>query len=144
MPAGPSLLHSWPPASASRASTPAATLWPGLGVKGAKARAASTTRSLTRAGRWTAFQRTFAGADHNRFVTPWLERARTTPALEVVGDNDPDWSEPLTEAKWVASNFSFVETVAVTGAGHASELENPEIVGPAILHYLEKSRFGRE
>ena len=57
-----------------------------------------------------------------------------------MGDADPDWKDPLAEAKWVASNFADVETMVVPSAGHAPMFERPEIVGPVILEFLEKLR----
>jgi pimeloyl-ACP methyl ester carboxylesterase len=117
----------------------AAKLWPGLGDKASK-RAAATIASLTRPGRWAAFQATVSGADH-RVVAPWIGRVKA-PVLVVMGDADPDWTDPLGEAKWVASNFTDVETIAVPGAGHAPMFERPEIVGPAFVQFLEKIRKG--
>lgn len=95
----------------------AATLWPGLEGDGAKKRAAASKASLTRPGRWAAFQATVAGLDH-RVVAPYISSVRAT-VLVVMGDKDPDWSDPRVEAEWVASNFSQVETLIVPGAGHA-------------------------
>ena len=117
----------------------AAKLWPGLGDK-ASERAAITTASLIRPGRWAAFQATVSGADH-RVVAPWIGRVKA-PVLVVMGDADPDWKDPLAEAKWVASNFTDVETLTVPGAGHAPMLERPEIVDPAFFQFLERMRIG--
>lgn len=116
----------------------ASKLWPGLGDK-ARARAAITTSSLTRPGRWAAFRAT-ANTDHS-VVAPWISRVRA-PVLVVIGDADPDWKDPLAEAKWVASNFTGAEIVTAHGAGHAPMLERPEIVGPAVSTFLEKIRTG--
>lgn len=114
----------------------AASLWPGLGQHGAKTRAASSTASLKRPGRWPAFQATVSGADH-RTVTPWLANAAKIPAIVVMGDKDPDWKDPIAEAKWVASNFRDVQSLIVEGAGHAPMLECPEIVGKHVLQFLD-------
>lgn len=122
-PWGPYIWHSY-----------AATLWPGLGDK-ARERAATTTALLTRPGRWEAFQATVAGANHD-VVTPWLGKVQV-PALVVIGTADPDWADPLAEAKWVASNFTNVETITVPGAGHAPMFEKPDVVAPGLLRFLE-------
>jgi len=114
----------------------AAKLWPGLGDK-ASERAAITTASLTRPGRWAAFHATTA-TDHS-VVAPWIGRVQA-PVLVVMGDADPDWKDPLGEAQWVASNFTGAETIAVPGAGHAPMFERPEIVGPAVLQFLDRVR----
>ena len=60
----------------------------------------------------------------------------------VIGDKDPDWTDPLKEAEWVASNFTDVETVTVPGAGHAPMFESPEVVAAGLLKFLERIQFG--
>lgn len=115
----------------------AKTLWPGLDENARAERAKATRAALTKPGHWTAFQRTVAGLDH-RVVGPWIEKAKNTPALVVMGEKDPDWSKPLEEAKWVASNFLDSNNVTVEGAGHAPQYERPEVVGPAMLEFLRK------
>lgn len=118
-----------------------ATLWPGLGDK-ARERVVSSIALLTRPGRWGAFQATVAGANHD-VVAPWLGRAKA-PALVVIGDADPDWADPLAEAKWVASNFTDAETITVPGAGHAPMFEKPDVVAPGLLRFLEKINFNKK
>ncbi|CAH0022509.1 unnamed protein product [Clonostachys rhizophaga] len=117
----------------------ASGLWPGLGEKAAAERAATTTAMLTRPGRWSAFRSTVAGCDHT-VVEPYLGKVKV-PGLVVIGESDPDWSQPLEEAKWVASNFEDVETIAVTGAGHAPQFENPDVVTPGVISFLSKITF---
>ena len=111
----------------------AAKLWVGLGDK-AKERAARSATSLTRPGRWAAFHAT-SGTDHD-VVAPWLDQVQA-PVLVVIGDADPDWKDPLEEAKWIQSNFTDAQTITVAGAGHAPMLERPAIVNPAMLEFLE-------
>ncbi|WP_375429185.1 alpha/beta fold hydrolase [uncultured Sphingomonas sp.] len=113
----------------------AAKLWPGLGAKAGE-RAAASTVSLTRPGRWPAFRATFAGADH-RAVAPWIDRVRA-PVLVVMGEADPDWKNPRDEAEWVASNFADVELIMVPDAGHAPMFERPAVVNPAVARFLTK------
>ena len=117
----------------------ATKLWPGLGDEAGK-RAASSTASMTRPGRWSAFQATFAGADHD-VVAPWIGRVEA-PVLVVMGDADPDWPDPRKEAEWVTSNFTDAEVVIVPGAGHAPMLERPTIVSPAVSRFLMKIGWG--
>ena len=117
----------------------ATKLWPGLGDKAAERAAFSAARS-TRQGYWAAFRATFAGTDHD-VVAPWIARVEA-PVLVVMGDADPDWSDPLKEAEWIASNFTNVETVIVPGAGHAPMFERPAIVNPAVSRFLTKIGSG--
>jgi len=119
----------------------ATTLWPGLGNK-ARERAASSTKLLTRPGRWGAFHATVVGANHDVAVAPWLGRTQA-PALVVIGDADPDWTDPLVEAKWVASNFTDAETITVPGVGHAPMFEKPDAVAPGLLRFLERIKFNK-
>ncbi len=55
-----------------------------------------------------------------------------------MGEADPDWKDPLAEARWVASNFAGCEVLSVPSAGHAPMLERPEIVSPAVLRFLQR------
>ena len=123
------LLRPWGP-FIWRAS--ATKLWPGLGDM-ASERAARSTTLVTRPGRWAAFRAT-AATDHS-VVGPWIGRVRA-PVVVVIGDADPDWKNPLAEAKWVASNFTGADTITVPGAGHAPMLERPGIVNPALSKFL--------
>ncbi|KIH92816.1 hypothetical protein SPBR_03122 [Sporothrix brasiliensis 5110] len=132
----------------------AATLWPGLGPDGAKARAARSTRLLTRKAdaassgstesRWAAFQSLMGTIDHDKDVAPWLPKVKTQPALVVVGDKDPDWSQPVEEAAWVASQFAAgaTTTLVVEGVGHAPQYEKPDVVGPEMVRFLNGLRQG--
>ncbi|KAK5169322.1 uncharacterized protein LTR77_005297 [Saxophila tyrrhenica] len=113
----------------------APTLWAGLPNDQAKARAQKTTDMLTRPGRWSAFYSTVVGCDH-RAVTPWIEKASKTPALVVMGDKDPDFSDPKKEAEWVASQFQSAKTLMLEGVGHAPQLERPEETSKAVLDFL--------
>ncbi|KAJ3531349.1 hypothetical protein NM208_g8916 [Fusarium decemcellulare] len=122
-PLGPIIWHSY-----------AAKLWPGLGDK-AKERADRSVEMLKRPGHWKAFHATLS-TDH-AVVAPYLSKVKC-PVLVVIGDADPDWSDPLAEAEWIASNFRDVQTVPVNGAGHAPMLEKPDVVTPAISQFLDR------
>jgi pimeloyl-ACP methyl ester carboxylesterase len=112
----------------------AATLWPGLGET-AKARAADTTRLLTRPGRWRAFAAT-ARTDH-AVVAPWLPKV-TAPSIVVMGEADPDWKDPRAEAEWIVQQLGS-RIVMVPGVGHAPMLEAPGTVTPPVVEFLEEA-----
>lgn len=114
------------------------SLWPGLPEKERDARVAHTAKLLTRPGRWPAFHAT-TGVDHSQ-VDPWLLKAMHQPALVVIGDKDPDWSKPLEEAAWVASQFTNATTLTVPAAGHAPMFEKPDVVGPEVIRFLAPLR----
>ena len=113
-----------------------AKLWPGLPAGEARDRAERLMELLQRPGRWAEFQKSFAQTDH-AVVEPWIKKVRA-PVLVIMGDADPDWSDPVGEAEWVVSQFEDVETVIVHGAGHAPMMEKPEVVDPAVLRFLER------
>ncbi|KAK0955594.1 hypothetical protein LTR91_022630 [Friedmanniomyces endolithicus] len=115
----------------------APTTWPGLGAQ-AKERAANTIRLLKRPGRWSAFYKTVCGADHST-VAPYINGVKC-PALVVMGDKDPDFSDPAKEAGWVASNFKHATKLLLQGIGHAPQLESPEAVNKAASEFLPKLR----
>ncbi len=110
----------------------AAKLWPGLGAE-ARTRAAATTELLTRPGRWAAFQAT-TRTDHD-VVAPWLPQV-TAPSLVVMGEADPDWSDPRAEAEWIAQQLGS-EVLVVPGVGHAPMLEAADAVAPRVVAFLE-------
>ncbi|KAF4962222.1 hypothetical protein FSARC_9674 [Fusarium sarcochroum] len=114
-----------------------AKLWPGLGDK-AKERVDRSIKMLTGPGRWKAFHATIS-TDHS-VVAPYLSKV-TAPVLVVIGDSDPDWDDPIAEAKWIASNFKGSEIVTVKGAGHAPMFEKPEDVTPAVSKFLRDIRL---
>lgn len=111
------------------------SLWPGLGPEGAAKRAGECMESLTKPGKWTAFQKTVDGADH-RVVEPWLPKINGVPALVVMGELDPDFGKPKEEAEWVAANFANGKVMMVPECGHAPHLERPEAVGAEVLRFL--------
>jgi len=80
------------------------------------------------------------GATHEK-VTPWLPVVKEKPALVVMGEKDPDWSDPAVEAKWIASNFTTSEIVSVPEAGHAPMYEKPEVVIPPVVTFLKGIKF---
>jgi len=70
---------------------------------------------------------------------PLEERLDTVekPVLVIMGTDDPDWSDPEGEARFIANSLS-AELLLVEGAGHYPQTEMPEKVYPNILDFLEK------
>jgi pimeloyl-ACP methyl ester carboxylesterase len=90
--------------------------------------------SMRRPGHWAALQRT-AFAGHAEAAARVGDV--TKPALVVMGDKDPDWPDPVAEARWVAGAVRG-ETLLVPGAGHYPMTEYPQIVNPAIVAFADK------
>jgi pimeloyl-ACP methyl ester carboxylesterase len=60
------------------------------------------------------------------------------PALVVMGDQDPDFSDPAAEAAWIASTLSGA-VVMVPEAGHYPQSQQPEIVSAAVIAFLAQA-----
>ena len=111
-------------------------LWVGLEASALQKRTEETMKLLQRPGRWEALQETIRGADHS-VVTPWIPKVKA-PVLVIVGDKDPDWSDPVAEAKWVESQLPGSELLVVKGVGHAPMLEAPDQVSPKVTQFVQK------
>jgi len=59
------------------------------------------------------------------------------PALVVMGDSDPDFSDPGAEAAYVAERLRG-DVVMIPGAGHYPHAEYPNVVNPVITAFLAK------
>jgi pimeloyl-ACP methyl ester carboxylesterase len=60
----------------------------------------------------------------------------TAPVLVVMGEQDPDFPDPRTEAEWIASAFHG-QVVMVPEAGHYPQSQRPDITTGAIQRFLE-------
>jgi pimeloyl-ACP methyl ester carboxylesterase len=60
----------------------------------------------------------------------------TAPVLVVMGEQDPDFPDPRTEADWIASALR-AEVVMVPDAGHYPQSQRPDITTGAIQGFLE-------
>jgi pimeloyl-ACP methyl ester carboxylesterase len=63
------------------------------------------------------------------------------PALVMMGSLDPDFDNPAAEAKWVADHLHG-KKLMIAGAGHYPHVEYPDIVGAAIVAFVEEVRVG--
>lgn len=73
-------------------------------------------------------------------TTTIVGRSRV-PALVVMGTQDPDFPDPVAEARWLGEALG-TEPLVIEGAGHYPHLEMPERVAPTLLDFL--ARLGAE
>ncbi len=93
---------------------------------------------LRRPGRWAAFQAT-ARTSHAPAEAVLPDVAAST--LVVMGDKDPDFPDPETEAAWVSAALRG-EYRMILGAGHYPMAEQPAKTLAAILPFLEGTKSG--
>jgi pimeloyl-ACP methyl ester carboxylesterase len=60
-----------------------------------------------------------------------------SPVLVVMGDRDPDFSDPAAEAEWISRRLSG-QILVVPGAGHYPQAEYPELVNPALIEFTQR------
>jgi pimeloyl-ACP methyl ester carboxylesterase len=67
------------------------------------------------------------------------------PALIVMGEADPDFSDPEREARYVADHLGGpAEVLMVRGAGHYPHAECPEPVAEAVVRFARTACFGEK
>jgi pimeloyl-ACP methyl ester carboxylesterase len=59
----------------------------------------------------------------------------TAPAIVIMGESDPDFTDPAGEAKWIGEKLT-AQVVMVPEAGHYPQSQRPEITTPAVLGFL--------
>ncbi|MEM7737987.1 MAG: alpha/beta hydrolase [Deinococcota bacterium] len=59
----------------------------------------------------------------------------SAPSFVIMGTKDPDWPDPVAEAKFIQEQLS-AKLVLIEGAGHYPQTEMPEKTTPAILEFL--------
>jgi pimeloyl-ACP methyl ester carboxylesterase len=100
---------------------------------------AEIVASMRRPGHTRAFLKT------TKFSPAAVEKRLgevAVPLLVVVGDRDPDFRDPASEARWIGERLGG-ETLLVPGAGHYPQAEYPEIVNPALVAFASRV-FGRD
>jgi pimeloyl-ACP methyl ester carboxylesterase len=60
-----------------------------------------------------------------------------SPTLVVMGERDPDFSDPLVEARLISERLD-AEVLVVPHAGHYPHVEYPEQVNPALVGFVER------
>lgn len=99
----------------------------------AKAKAALAA-NLREPGRMEAL-RTMIGL--SKADTAAIVARSRVPALVVMGTQDPDFPDPVAEARWLAGALG-AESLMVERAGHYPHLEMPERVAPHLLDFLAR------
>jgi pimeloyl-ACP methyl ester carboxylesterase len=61
----------------------------------------------------------------------------TAPTLVVMGEKDPDFANPRSEADWI-SHALHAKVVMVPDAGHYPQSQQPEITTSAVLSFLKE------
>lgn len=59
----------------------------------------------------------------------------TQPTMIIMGELDPDWSDPALEAAWIGEALHG-EVVMVPEAGHYPQSQQPEQTGEAVVRFL--------
>jgi pimeloyl-ACP methyl ester carboxylesterase len=59
----------------------------------------------------------------------------TQPTMIIMGELDPDWSDPALEAAWIGEKVRG-EVVMVPEAGHYPQSQQPEQTGEAVVRFL--------
>lgn len=59
----------------------------------------------------------------------------TQPTMIIMGELDPDWSDPALEAAWIGEKVRG-EVVMVPEAGHYPQSQQPKQTGEAVVHFL--------
>jgi pimeloyl-ACP methyl ester carboxylesterase len=94
--------------------------------------------SLGRADHWRSFLRT-TRTDHTP-AEQRLDRVKA-PALVVMGEKDPDWPDPVAEARFAAERLG-AELRLLPETGHYPMAQRPERVNPALVAFLERAFAG--
>jgi pimeloyl-ACP methyl ester carboxylesterase len=92
------------------------------------------TKNLRQPGHWDAFYKT-TQTSHGP-AEARLDEVHA-PTLVVMGEKDPDFPDPATEAHWIADRLNG-ELLLVPGAGHYPQAEFPEVVSPAVLAFVRR------
>jgi pimeloyl-ACP methyl ester carboxylesterase len=88
--------------------------------------------SMRRPGHARGFRRTTRTS--HAPVEARLDDVRA-PVLVVMGEKDPDFPDAGAEGRWIAERLHG-ELLLVPGAGHYPQVQNPELVNPAITAFV--------
>lgn len=94
---------------------------------------AAIAGSLARPGYARAFWQTTRQTTHAP-VAARLGEVRA-PTLVIMGELDPDWTDPAAEARWIAATLEG-EVVMVPDAAHYPQSQQPDVTSTAVLAFL--------
>jgi pimeloyl-ACP methyl ester carboxylesterase len=112
-----------------------ASLFPSGGPEDQAEHAAAVSAALARPGRWRAFQRT-ARTSHAPAEAALPKVA--APTLVVMGEEDPDFSDPEAEARWAAEALGGPFEM-IAEAGHYPMAERAGETLEVILSHLRQN-----
>jgi len=93
---------------------------------------AAVSRNLREPGRMDALN---AMLNLSKADTAAILDTTKVPALIVMGTKDPDFADPVEEARMLAGKLD-AETLIVDGAGHYPHTEMADVVAPRLLSFL--------
>ena len=93
------------------------------------------SKNLHQAGRMSALQ---AMISLSKADTAAIINRMQVRALVVMGSRDPDFPDPVAEARWLALQLA-ADTLIVDGAGHYPHAEMPERMVPKLLSFLAQA-----
>ncbi len=91
--------------------------------------------SLRRPAYGRAFSLTTKQTDHDPAQAALT--AVTAPTLVIMGERDPDFRDPVAEARWIGDALKG-EVVMVAEAGHYPHSQQPDITAEAVLRFLQR------
>lgn len=112
------------------------SLYPGAKPADFPAYHAALKANLAEPGRFAAVA-AMARADHDaaQAALPQV----TAPTLVVMGTDDPDFPDPVAEARLTVEGLAGpADVVLAEGAGHYPQAEQPGVVAPALLAFLQR------
>ena len=95
---------------------------------------AEVAANLRQPGHWEAFYKT-TQTSHDP-AEARLDQVHA-PTLVVMGEKDPDFPDPASEARGIADRLEG-EVLMVPGAGHYPQAEFPELVSPAVVAFARR------
>ncbi len=98
--------------------------------------AAEIHANLAEPGRLRSFRELTLQLTH-AMIEPRIPEVHA-PMLAYMGDQDPDFADPVAELAWIATTGA--ETVLVSDAGHYTQTQRPDVTVPGTLAFVDGLR----